>query len=328
MSSEIYYPYGGVNNIISYTKRKEERRKPVLIAIGGGKGGVGKTFFTTNLCIYLSRFGKVNVVDLDLGGANLHTSFGSAIPNRSLSDLLSGRVTNINDIVTTTNNPNLSIISGSTDSYNIADIDSNEERRLISCLSELECDYLILDLGAGTNRSTLNFFLSAEHQIVVATPEPTSIENCYRFLKSAFYQNLRNIEQELGLSHIVGQCMDQKNNLGIKSPSDLLNSLQKLHPEVGDRFLQEVQRLQFEVVLNQVRTLHDQQIGIGMESVCTRYFGVNTKFLGAINHDDAVWQSLRKKTPLMIQQPNNRLNYQIADIAKQLVVPQKQKQVL
>jgi flagellar biosynthesis protein FlhG len=48
-----------------------------IIAIGGGKGGVGKSLIAANLAIYLSQLGKrVVLIDADLGGANLHTFVG------------------------------------------------------------------------------------------------------------------------------------------------------------------------------------------------------------------------------------------------------------
>ena len=63
-----------------------------LLAIGGGKGGVGKTFVTANLATALARLGKrVVVVDVDLEGANLHTTLGVQTPQRSLADFVSER---------------------------------------------------------------------------------------------------------------------------------------------------------------------------------------------------------------------------------------------
>ena len=63
---------------------------PRLLAVGGGKGGVGKTFVTANLATSLARLGqRVVVVDMDLEGANLHTCLGVPSPQRSLADFVS-----------------------------------------------------------------------------------------------------------------------------------------------------------------------------------------------------------------------------------------------
>src|ERR1700737_2644225 len=72
-------------------------------AIGGGKGGVGKSLIAANLAISLARNGhKVCAVDLDLGCANLHTCLGVEIPTVTLSDFFSKRVTEIENVVVQT----------------------------------------------------------------------------------------------------------------------------------------------------------------------------------------------------------------------------------
>src|SRR5436190_6164520 len=48
-----------------------------VIAIGGGRGGVGKSLVAQNLAVYFAQLGKsVILVDLDPTGANLHAQFG------------------------------------------------------------------------------------------------------------------------------------------------------------------------------------------------------------------------------------------------------------
>ncbi len=161
-------------------------------AIGGGKGGIGKTLLTSNIAVYLSWLNKkVVVVDMDLGGANLHTSLGVDPPPRTLSDLVLGRVEDIHDLIQPTPIRNLSIISGAQDQIGIANMRHMQKTRLLRKLRDIDADFILLDLGAGTATNTLDFFLLADRKLVVVTPEPTSIENAYRFIKSAFYRMLR-----------------------------------------------------------------------------------------------------------------------------------------
>ena len=52
-----------------------------VIAVGGGRGGVGKSVLTVNLGVYLAQLGRtVVVVDADPAGAELHTMLGIDLP--------------------------------------------------------------------------------------------------------------------------------------------------------------------------------------------------------------------------------------------------------
>src|SRR5689334_12099554 len=92
-------------------------------AIGGGKGGVGKSLVASSLAIALSRLGnKVVAIDLDLGGANLHTTLGADLPKQTLSDFFSRRVSSIESCIVPTGIPQLNLISGAQDSIGVTNI--------------------------------------------------------------------------------------------------------------------------------------------------------------------------------------------------------------
>ncbi len=291
-------------------------------AIGGGKGGIGKSFISSSLAICLTRMGKpVTLVDLDLGSANLHTCLGIKIPNQTLSDFVSGRVTDLNQIAANTEIAGLKFISGFNDALNIADMNRNAKGRLITALRGLSTPYVILDLGAGTSETTLDFFLAADQKIVAVTPEPTSIENAYRFMKSSFYRKLRQAESELGIQSLIEAAMDSRNQHGIRSPADLLRFIAQSNPEAGMRLAQKISDFQIQVLLNQVRTRQDIDLGHSMKSVCKKYFGIEANYLGYIDHDNAVWQSLRKRRPLVVEYPYSSIVGQFMQTTKNLLNP-------
>ena len=89
-----------------------ERRQRV-IAIGGGKGGIGKSLIAANMGVHLVRNGKRAVlVDADLGGANLHTCIGIKPPEITLSDFVNRKVDVLEDVVSETGIPGLGLVSG------------------------------------------------------------------------------------------------------------------------------------------------------------------------------------------------------------------------
>jgi flagellar biosynthesis protein FlhG len=291
-------------------------------AVGGGKGGIGKSFISSSLAICLTRMGKsVTLVDLDLGSANLHTCLGLKIPQQTLSDFISGRAHHISQVSTPTEIPGLNFISGFNDALNIADLNGENKQRLIRGLRTIQTPYVILDLGAGTSENTLDFFLAADQKIIAVTPEPTSIENAYRFMKSSFYRKLRLAESELGIQSLIETAMDSKNQLGIKSPADLIRYIGETNPEAGARLDEKIADFNMQLLLNQVRTRQDIELGHSMKSVCKKYFGIESEYLGYIDHDNAVWQSLRKRRPLVIEYPYSSIVGQFLGITKNLLNP-------
>ena len=253
-------------------------------AIGGGKGGVGKSLISSSLAIALSRMHqKVIAIDLDLGGANLHTTLGVDLPQQSMSDFLSGRTQNLNDCVVPTGIPNLSLISGAQDSVAVANLGNEQKNRLFEAFRSLDADYLIFDLGAGTSNHTIDFFLAADVGILSLLPEPTSIENGYRFLKAAYFRRLRTCPQLENVAGLIDLAMDSKNEEGIRSPADLFREVNAASPEAGMRLKEQIARFQPKLILNQVRTQTDVEVGFSVKSVSKRYFGIDIDYVGYLD---------------------------------------------
>ena len=167
-----------------------------IISVGGGKGGIGKSLISANLGIELARRGKrVVLVDADLGGANLHTTLGLDVPQRTLSDFIERKVERIEDVITPTGIENLGLVSGALDDLDAANPRHAQKMRLLRHVQPLDVDYAILDLGAGTHSNVLDFFLVSDHGVLVLVPEPTAVENAYRFVKAAFWRRMRNVRR-------------------------------------------------------------------------------------------------------------------------------------
>jgi len=283
-------------------------RKNKIWAIGGGKGGVGKSLVTANTAICLALMGyKVVVVDLDLGGANMHTCLGVSIPEKTLSDYLSKKVSDIKDLLVPTPIKNLQIISGAQDDLGIANLKHMHKNKILSKLSELDADYVLLDLGAGTTFNTLDFFISADKGILVILPEPTSIENTYRFIKSVYHRRLKMIEDLLDIQPLINQAMNAKMSAPQSTPVELVRRVININPEMGMKLQAEISKFRPKIIINQVRSQNDIDIGFSIQSVCKRYFGVDMDYVGYLDYDATVWQSVKKRKPLLMEYPNSKL---------------------
>lgn len=130
----------------TFTRSSSQSPKSIW-AIGGGKGGVGKSFISTSLALCLTKMGKsVTLVDLDLGGANLHTCLGGKIPELSLSDFFAGRLSNFNQIISETDIPGLRFVSGFNDALNVANLSPEAKLHLMEGIRSIQSPHIILGL--------------------------------------------------------------------------------------------------------------------------------------------------------------------------------------
>jgi flagellar biosynthesis protein FlhG len=296
------------------------RRRGRIIAVGGGKGGVGKSLVTSSLGISLARHGrKVVVVDADLGGANLHTCLGLTSPERTLSDFISRRVARIEDVIAETGLSNLGLISGAHDHLTASNLKYFQKTRLLSRIAQVDADILLLDIGAGISFNIVDFFLLAEQGILVVIPEPSSIENAYRFLKMSFYRHLWRSLKASPARKVVEEAMDQKNQVGIRTPFDLLEAVERIDAASG-RFLKE-KALEFRprLLVNQVRYPEDERLGHSMAAVCRKHLGIDIDSLGAVAFDESVWRANRKKRPFMLDFPDSAAGRALEQVARAIL---------
>ena len=288
-------------------------------AIAGGKGGVGKSLTTSNLSICLALMGyKVIAIDLDLGGANLHTMLGIPIPKKTLSDCLVQKKFSMEDLLTPTPIQNLHLISGAQDSIGISNLQQTQKLKILSQIRKLSADFILLDLGAGTHFNTIDFFMSADQGILVALPEPTSIENVYRFIKALYYRRVRMTEDYLEITPFIDRMMKQQSNQEGK-PINLINKVKEINSELGNKLESEIANLNLKLIINQTRTQSDANIGPSMKIVCKKYFGITMDYVGHLEYDPTVWQSVKKRRPLLVEFPNSSLVTNFDQVIHQLL---------
>jgi flagellar biosynthesis protein FlhG len=285
-----------------------------IIAIGGGKGGVGKSLIAANLAIYLAQLGKrVVLIDADLGGANLHTFVGVDRPTVTLGDFFDKRVHRIEDCVVETSVSGLGLISGEGDPLWAANPKPATKNRLLSQVRELDVDYLICDLPPGSGFIALDFFLVSHIGLLVVVPEPTSVENTFRFIKSAFLRRLRDVR---GLDSLG---TDRTVEGGIPSPLDVYDSAMQKDPSLGARVLEEIHKFRPRLVVNQTRTRGDLDLGPQLRSAGRRRLGLSVDYLGHLESDDAVWLAVRKRRPLVVEHPESKVAKNVERIARKLL---------
>jgi len=269
--------------------------------------------------VCFARSGKrVVLVDADLGGANLHTCLGIDLPAASLSDFVQRRVANLEDVVVDSGIDGLGLISGAQDFLGSANIKYTQKLRTLRQIRRLQADVILLDLGSGTSFNVLDFFLSSHLGIVIIVPEPTSLENSYRFLRSAFYRLLHHRESARPFLEIIEQAMLPNNDKAIRTPHDIIRLVGRMDPERGDRYRAWLSSFRPLLVVNQVRSPEDAELGPAVLLACRKYLGIELDLLGHIDYGDNVWQAVRTRTVLMMQDVESPVTQRIWHVARQI----------
>ncbi len=155
-----------------------------VICVTSGKGGVGKTNFTLNLAIALSKQNySVIILDADLGLSNIDIVMG-IMPKYTLQDVINGSKELREVIVTGPNG--IKLISGGSGILELVDMPETRIQSLVEKLEEINsmADIILIDTGAGLSKSVMSFVMAADEVIIVATPEPTSITDAYAMIKT------------------------------------------------------------------------------------------------------------------------------------------------
>lgn len=164
------------------------RRSPELtpvrvIAVTGGKGGVGKTTVSVNLAMALARQGRrVMLLDADMGLANVDVLLGLKA-EKNLSHVINGHC-NLDDIVL--DGPcGIKVLPASSGVRSLVDISSSQSTGLIWAFSEMTTpiDDLVIDTAAGIGDSVIRLSAAAQEVVIVACDEPASITDAYALIK-------------------------------------------------------------------------------------------------------------------------------------------------
>ncbi len=299
-----------------------------IIAVGSGKGGVGKSTLSANLAAKIGQSGRrVLLMDLDIGGANLHTYFGLPTPAYTLADYVVYNRISFEQILQPTSVANVLLVSGgkeelwSEPSDLPVDLFTQVWQKILSARTAYNIDTILIDLGAGTQKHTIDFFSSAHMGILTVLPEPTSIENAYSFLKTVLWHLVDHTGMRTQLfeeaAHIKVHLF--QNPTSQRSYRHKLQELQPLYPF----FIKELQRLllsrKIGMVMNQVRCQKDIEIYRSMCSIIPEYFGYPTQPLGYVNYDEAAWKSLRNRRLAVTDFPHSLLAKKIESMSLQIL---------
>jgi flagellar biosynthesis protein FlhG len=277
------------------------RRNALLISVGGGKGGVGKSLVAANLSVALTRLGmRVTLVDADLGAANQHTLFGLTNRGVTLHSFLEKDVGSLEEALVPTGVPRLNLLPGTSGVIGAAHIGHARKLKLVRHIAALDTEVVVIDCGAGVGNDVLDFTDLADLRVVVTTPQLTALQNAYAFLKGAVVRGFRHaartrFEQErfdVASSRVETERLEPwLRRLDLEAPA-LVEHLRVLQQSWGGYVFGNLLQHDGErrVIDGLVRMVHD-------------FLGVDLGTLGHLRSSAGAHTSVTQRQPLLVTEP-------------------------
>jgi flagellar biosynthesis protein FlhG len=271
-----------------------------LISIGGGKGGVGKSIVASNLAVAIAQLGRhVVLVDLDLGAANQHLLLNVARPRAGVPALLEGSIDDVNDALSPTPIPNLSLLAGSGAVLGAANISHTDKQRLIRKLRAIDA-VVILDVGAGVAYNALDFFLVGPQKVVVTTPQVTAVHDAYSFLKGAVLRMLRQEANRAIEKALLEPALFSAEATNVRA---ILQNLREQKPEFAAKVFERLNRFGGHIIGNQVSDQRHIGIFRSIAKMFSDYLGVEVPISGWLKASQRINESVNERRPLMLGAP-------------------------
>ena len=285
-----------------YYHFKMKNSRGIICAVGGGKGGVGKSLVSVNLACALAREGhEVILIDADLAGANVHTMFGVKSPFLTLNEFVNKTVGTIEGLLIPTEIKTLRLICGATDFIDLANPGYNRKQKIVRSISELSADFIVVDVGAGSTFNNLDFFNMADVGVLVTTPEPTAILGCYEFLKMAIRRKILTAFSEFPstkemLSTLLGGNEAKK----ARKVGEAVKILKEIDEKAAEKVCSLVRETNVCLAVNTAPELEGEKVHRAFTGISQQYLQVNIPFLGSIPRSATIEKSVRSMVPVLL----------------------------
>ncbi len=301
------------------TKRPKDAGA-VVLPVGGGKGGIGKSVITANLGLALARLEhRAIVVDTDLGGSDLHNILGQDNDRPGLGEVLTGKDVSVAEVVHPVLEPRFSFIPGDALVVATANPSFQKKRKLLHGLKALEADFILLDLGAGTAITVMDFFLTSPVSLLVMLPERPAVLSAFNFLKNAAFRALsRLFSGNAKTEAVLNAYKARSRGPGAMQMAQVIAALEEATPGGGARAQKAVERWRPKLVLNRVRLMDDFVYASQLVRWARDDLGLLVEVAAFLPEDDVVREAASHNLPALDLDPRAPFCRALAMLALQI----------
>jgi flagellar biosynthesis protein FlhG len=298
-----------------------------IIPVASGKGGVGKSLIAANLGVAFAQAGqRVVLADLDLGASNLHLVLGQHSPQNGIGAWLNDTKSDFNAVIADTDVRGLRFIPGDTEIPGTANLKAFQLKALVKRLMALkdEADILVLDLGAGTHQSILDFFLLSGKGIVVTAPAVTAVLNAYVFLKNSVF---RLMYTTFGKGTPARAYLEQVRRDGAGHQKlyipRILPEIKRQDAESYARFMSHMNGFHPRLIMNLIDDPKDGDVAMKIRRSCEEYLSLKIEHLGVVYRDSLQDTALSSRLPIVLYKPQSVLSQAIYRIADKILTSEE-----
>ncbi len=255
---------------------------------------------------------KTFVVDLDLGGANVHLYLGKTTVKKSINDFLDSTVSTFQDITVRSRFGPL-FIGGDSSQLGSANITFAQKIKLLKALKNIEADCVVLDLGGDTTYNIIDFFLASDHGIVVTTCDPASYLEAYNFIKVALYRKINRIfgaesdlhkKKDSDLQNLIYEFTSSHNGSGENTIEDLFAIVKEKQPWHLSLIKETISTYRPRLVVNRVTDLCNvHEVVERIKLVSRKMLSVSVDYIGCLPYQQEIEASVRELVPVVAKHP-------------------------
>ena len=290
---------------------------PLRVAVGGGKGGVGKSVVAANLACAMAELGfRTILVDADLGSANQHTLFGIDRPGITLQALIDRKIETLEEAVTSTPFGRLFLVPGSGAVVGAANVAHGQKLKLIRHIARLDADAIIIDCGAGTSYNVVDLFAAADIKLVVASPQLVSLQNAYAFVKSAVYRSMMARAISPARKELFSTATSRTETERVRG---LVDRVAEDDWGFADELARVVDTFEARIVGNQLESVKQKGVLHALSRMMTDFLALEAPVVASLPFSAAIHHSVTKRMPFFAARPASTESAALTALAEQLL---------
>ncbi len=289
-------------------------------AVGGSKGGVGKSFLVASMATVLARTGRsVIAVDASLGVPHLHAFLGVKASSPTLLDVLDSRSV-LEDALVPTAEPGLRFLSCAGDQPGAADLPRGEFESVLRALSELPAAVVIADLGGGASFRVLDLFNAAREGFLVTTADPSAMQNAYGFIRNAAYRRVQQAFAEH--ESVIAALKHWWQRPGPAKPPTMMefyDRLSAVDPCAAERAAAIVDSFRPLLLTNMAEAEEDRRAAEIIHAASRKFLNIDLRLCGPVLFEPAIGRSAPNATALDFSDPERKALRQIQNVALRIL---------